>query len=258
MNTLRKISNIISQDIKSKLIYRLIKDPGCCSLFGKKFHYHYRAAFNVTYEEIFNKGIYTFEPTCENPQIIDCGSNMGLSLLFFSQKYPNSHIIAFEPDSSVLQCLEKNIQTYGMYNVELNKKAVWIRNKTLEFFTDKGMGGRLGLDYQGQTPVRVEAIRLKDFIANKKIDLLKIDIEGAEFDVIVDCEPELICVEKIFIEYHSINDEDQKLGELLNILKRNGFRYHLSQSFSRNKPFIDEVITCEKIDMAVNVFAYRQ
>jgi hypothetical protein len=83
------------------------------------------------------------------------------------------------------------------------------------------------------------------------------DIEGAEFMVVKDCEPVLKQIDNIFIEYHSMIDEEQKLDDLLLILKRNGFRYHLSQSFSRNKPFVDINLSCEKTDMAINIYGYK-
>jgi tRNA1(Val) A37 N6-methylase TrmN6 len=88
---------------------------GKSKLFEKEFHYHYHLAFQITYAEIFEKGIYTFNSTNPNPVIIDCGANMGLSLLFFSINYPNAKIYAFEPDVSVLEYLERNIKMqYGI------------------------------------------------------------------------------------------------------------------------------------------------
>ncbi len=249
---LKKIIKLIEHKSQN-----IVEDPGYYELFGHFFYYHHKSAFEDTCQEILMKGIYTFNPTSTNPIIIDCGANMGLSLLFFSMNYPTAIIYAFEPDETVLETLEKNIGTYMMTNVELFKKAVWNKNEILEFFTDKGMGGRLVNNYENQTPVKVEAVRLKDFIADKHVDFLKMDIEGSEFVVIQDCEPLLNQIDKIFIEYHSVYDEEQKLDELLLILKRNGFRYHLSQSFSRNKPFVDEYLVCEKMDLAINVFAYK-
>lgn len=246
-----------------KRIIRLIEsksnitNKGYTNVFGKNFHYHYKPAFDITFEELFKKGIYTFTTSNTSPIIIDCGANMGLSLLFFSINYPSAKIYAFEPDVSVLESLEKNIKTYQMDNVELIRKAVWNKNETLEFFTDKGMGGRLKCDYLDQIPTKVEAIRLKEFISDKHIDLLKMDIEGAEYIVIEDCESILDQIDNIFIEYHSMINEEQKLDELLLILKRNGFRYHLSQSFSRNKPFVDMDLVNEKIDLAINIYGYK-
>jgi len=233
------------------------KDRGYTMLFGKQFYYHHKPSFEVTYQELFQKGIYTFETANTRPTIIDCGANMGLSLLFFITKYPNAKIYAFEPDETVFGILEKNTETYQMKNVELLKQAVWNKNETIEFYTDNGMGGRVVNNYLGQTPNKVEAIRLKEFISNKHIDFLKMDIEGSEFLVIQDCESILNQIDNIFIEYHSMTNEEQKLDDLLHILKMNGFRYHLSQSFSRNKPFVDKNLVCEKIDLAINIFSYK-
>ena len=252
-----KILKSIIRLIEPKPKVTIEEDLGYTEVFGKNFHYHYKPAFDITYDELYKKGIYSFSTSNPNPVIVDCGANMGLSLLFFSINYPNAKIYAFEPDASVLECLEKNIETYQMDNVELIKKAVWNKNDTLEFFTDKGMGGRLKCDYLDQIPTKVEAIRLREFISDKHIDLLKMDIEGAEYLVIQDCEPILNQIDNIFIEYHSMENEEQKLDELLLILKRNGFRYHLSQSFSRNKPFIDKDLVNEKIDLAINIYGYK-
>jgi len=233
-------------------------EPGKAELFGKEFSYHYKPAFVVTFEEIFTKGIYTFNTENKHPIIIDCGANMGLSLLFFTINYPNATIYAFEPDDSVIGCLEKNIATFDMKNVELHKKAVWNKECILGFFTDKGMGGRLENTYQNQKATKVKAIRLKDFISDKHVDFLKMDIEGAEFKVIQDCESVLSQIDNIFIEYHSTIDKEQKLDCLLSILKRNGFRYHLSQSFSRLKPFVDKSLICENTDLTINIYGYKQ
>ena len=83
------------------------------------------------------------------------------------------------------------------------------------------------------------------------------DIEGAEYRVLKNCEAVLKNVENIFVEYHSYINEEQHLEDLLQLLKQNGFRYHLKQSFSRRSPFIDKTVACENMDMAINIFAYR-
>lgn len=227
-------------------------------LFEKEFYYHHGSAFYDTYIEIFETNIYEFKTTSLTPIILDCGSNMGISVLYFSKKYPNAKILAFEPDETVLPFLERNIQSQKIQNVELYKKAVWTEETDLKFFTDKGMGGRVGVNYENQTPKIIKSLRLRDFLSKgNPIDMLKIDIEGSEYDVIQDCEDLLFNVNNIFIEYHSVYNEEQHLDNILNIIKRQGFRYHLKESFSRRKPFISNVIICEKFDMAINIFAYK-
>jgi hypothetical protein len=155
-----------------------------------------------------------------------------------------------------LPFLEKNILNYNLNNVKLYKNAVWIEEKELKFYTDNGMGGRLGYEYKEQDYKLIKALRLKDFL-NKKIDFLKIDIEGAEYAVLKDCQDSLKNVDNIFVEYHSDINEHQHLDDVLKILKNTGFRYHLKESFSRKSPFINSQIVCERFDLAINIFAYR-
>ena len=230
---------------------------GIIKLFDKDFHYHHGMAFYDTYKEVFETEIYKFNTNSSSPLIIDCGANMGVSVLFFSKNYPNAKIYAFEPDSTVLPFIEKNIKTYALNNVILSPKAVWNEETELTFYTDNGLGGRIGMEYENQKPVFVSTVRLKDLL-NQEVDMLKIDIEGAEYTVIKDCEEFLSNVKHIFLEYHSFYDDSQHLDEILNIFKRQGFRYHLRQSFSRSKPFINKGLVCEKFDMAINVFSYRE
>ena len=244
--------------IESKPVVKEVSDKGFKELFGQEFYYHNKDSLDGPYVEIFQKGIYTFIPKQETPIIIDCGANMGLSVLFFSKHYPNAKIFAFEPDDTVLWCLEKNIETYKLINVTLLKQAVWDSDGLLKFYTNSKLGGRVNIKFENQEPKMVEAISLKNFIGHQCIDFLKLDIEGAEFQVIKDCEPILEQINCLFVEYHSFQNEEQSLDEILNILKRRGFRYHLSQSFSRNKPFIETTCVGEKIELAINIYAYKE
>ena len=117
---------------------------GSLNLFGRTFKYQLGKAFYRTYKELFEKKIYDFDATSNSPLIIDCGANIGLSLLFFSKRYPTARIIAFEPDVTILPYLRANIASQLLDNVVLHEKAVWTEETTLEFFTDAGMGGRIG------------------------------------------------------------------------------------------------------------------
>ena len=223
---------------------------------GRKFEFHDARSFYVSYEEIVKDKIYAFNTTSKTPVIIDCGANMGLSVYYFSKAYPSAKIIAFEPEEAIFPVLQNNVKAYNLKNVTLHKKAVWDKVTTLKFFTDKGMGGSVTNVYKNQEPALVETVILADYL-HEKIDFLKMDIEGAEYRVLKSCEALLKNVENIFVEYHSYINEEQHLEDLLQLLKQNGFRYHLKQSFSRKSPFIDKTVACENMDMAINIFAYR-
>ena len=62
-------------------------------------------------EEIWNKESYFFETDSPCPYIIDCGSNIGLSVLYFKHLFPNSDITAFEPDPELLNYLSQNLKS---------------------------------------------------------------------------------------------------------------------------------------------------
>ena len=241
---------------EKKIISSKKKKSGKIFLFKKWFYYHHGLAFFETYKEIFHEGIYDFKPQSSKPLIIDCGANMGLSVLYFSKNHPDAKIIAFEPDEQIVPFLRKNICSQELGNVHLIQKAVWIEESVLDFYTDNGMGGRIGTKYQEQPPKRIRSVKLRDYL-NQPVDMLKMDIEGAEYSVLNDCEDKLNNINHIFVEYHSFHDEEQHLEDILLLLKKNGFRYHLKKSFSRRRPFLDKGLVCEKYDMAINIFAYK-
>ena len=256
----KKVANFISDPScvtgLSRSRKRKISRKGSIQLDGKQFRFHHAGSFFDTFDEIFSKEIYKFIPVSDNPVIIDCGANMGLSVLYFSEKYPQSEIIAFEPQEDIFSILQQNVNSFGLTNVALHRKAVWDSETTLKFYTDNGMGGSVTNVFQHQDPLLVETTILRNLL-DRKIDLLKLDIEGAEYQVLRHCADKLHQVEHIFVEYHSFVHETQHLDDLLSILKQQGFRYHLKESFSRKNPFTENLLACENMDMAINIFAYK-
>lgn len=229
---------------------------GYARVFDKPFLYNDGKGFHATYQEIFQNNIYQFIPNPDCNVIIDCGANMGLSVLYFALNYPKHKIVAFEPDPAIFQILEENIKTFQLTNVVLHNKAVWDKEETLTFFTDNGMGGRVENPYPDQKPMLVDTIRLKDILTTD-VDLLKIDIEGAEDTVIQDCAEKLATVNNIFFEYHNDLNKEQTLDQLLAIVKEQGFHYYIKDSYTRKRPFMDTELICEVFDMAINVFCYK-
>jgi hypothetical protein len=207
--------------------------------------------------EIFKTNIYKFNASSNEPLIIDCGANIGLSVIYFKQLYPHAIIKAFEPDPKIFNTLTFNVNSFGFKEVELFQKAIWKQNETLQFKQEGGFSGRIPMANDEHNIIEVEAISLQEIIANKKIDFLKIDIEGAEYEVLKSCKDNLQNVEHIFIEYHSHQDEKQTLHEILEILTNQGFRYHILEAFTRKKPFIDNE-TMLGMDLQLNIFGTRK
>lgn len=231
--------------------------PGYTDILGKPFKFHDGASFAVTYKEIFRDEIYKFHSVSPSKLILDCGANMGLSVLYFALNYPQHRIIAFEPEKETFEILRENVATFGLTNVTLYQKAVWTKSEVLTFYSDGGMGGRVGHKFDYYTPpVRVEAVPLSDYL-EEPVDFLKIDIEGAEDIVIKSCRSLLGRVDHIFFEYHSVRNAPQTLHELLQIVHEAGFAYHIKESATRNRPFIDTDTFCDRFDMAITIFCKR-
>lgn len=214
------------------------------------------ASFLYMYNEIFEKEIYRFKTRNKEPYIIDCGANIGLSVLYFKQLYPNAIIVAFEPDKNVFRILEENCFYHNLSNVEVINKAVWNTETDLDFFSEGGDAGRIALESDKTRIVQVKTIRLRKYL-NKHVDFLKIDIEGSEGKVLKDCREFLKNVDRIFVEYHSFSDQKQNLHELLEILYQAGFRYYIQQIgiFSPN-PYIEN-FPYLNMDNQLNIFAYQ-
>ena len=228
------------------------------SLLGFPFWFNDSASFLFMYREIFEKEIYHFTTDSANPYIIDCGSNIGLSIIYFKKLFPQSVLVGFEPDPEAFATLLENVRLSGLEGIELKNKGVWNCETFLDFSPDGSDGGRIALNQDGHHTLRIETVRLKDFLQEKPVDLLKMDIEGAELTVLNDCREELHHVKRVFIEYHSFTGEPQDLDSILQILKDAGFRYILTNpGLTSENPF-DKVITDAGMDMQFNIYGIRK
>src|SRR5690606_10585892 len=109
-----KLGHMITDGTLEELLYLPRFTPGEIEIEGKPFKYHDAASFYHTYCEIFREEIYKFIPVSDKAPIIDCGTNMGLSLLYFSENYPGRKIIAFEPDPDLYRLLLENIEAFNL------------------------------------------------------------------------------------------------------------------------------------------------
>lgn len=209
-------------------------------------------------DELFIDEVYKFQSKTSAPVIIDCGANWGLSIIYFKHLYPKCRIIGFEPDPRIFKILENNIKNAGFTNVEILNKAVWKKDEALSFSSDNSLGGTISnLKINKNSNVEVEAIRFKNFIKlYKHIDFLKIDIEGAEYDVINDCKDSLNHIDNLFIEYHSSPNTLQHLHDILSIVSNAGFRYYVKEAWNNMQhPFIYSKQLY--YDLQLNIFCYR-
>ncbi|GAO43708.1 FkbM family methyltransferase [Flavihumibacter petaseus] len=205
-------------------------------------------------DEIYLQELYKSDITVDDPCIFDCGAHIGISVLYFASHFPKARIIAFEPDPANFRLLEKNIPAAVYPGIELRQEAVWKEDTTIQFSTGEGMSSKINTDTTSSRSIK--AVRLRDLI-NQQVDLLKIDIEGAEYEVLKDIQPVLGQVERIFVEYHGSFGQNKELNHLLSILTDSGFQYYIKEANpSYPTPFARGT---EKpvYDVQLNIFGFR-
>jgi len=230
--------------------------PRTCKFEGQTLYTHDYISFVAGVYDLFQNDILKFKADNDSPYIIDCGANIGMSVLYFKMLYPNSTVVAFEADPLIFSYLEKNMKSCKFSKVQTINRAVWnSSDEILSFMSEGGVAGRIQEKLEGFTMVDVKTVRLKDFL-DRPVDFLKIDIEGAEYTVIQDCREKLPNVQNLFIEYHSFYDTEQHLDSLLAIVKDAGFRYHLTKVHTSRQPFVERELNLG-MDLQLNVFCYR-
>ena len=128
--------------ISKKEIRRLRKSHG-----SNNISVIYNSAIQITepfwhlhsLNEIFVEEVYSFKAETNMPKIIDCGANVGLSIIYFKKLYPDAIIIAFEADRDIFNMLSQNLLSLHISDVEITNKAVWKEDTKLQFLS--GFGG---------------------------------------------------------------------------------------------------------------------
>jgi FkbM family methyltransferase len=195
------------------------------------------ASFLESYREIFVERCYDFPWEGAPPRILDLGANIGLSVLRFELRHPGARIVALEPDPAIFAHLERNVHGNGFGDVELVNRAAWNAAGTVSFRADGADGGRVAPGAGGGS--EVQALDLAAFLAERRFDAIKMDIEGAEAVVLPACRDALASVRFLAVEYHSVAGRPQALHELLRVFESCGFRVQVRSVLDSPAPFLE-------------------
>ncbi len=193
---------------------------------GMKIWFNDQFEFDVLWEEVFTNAIYDWKFETDSPCIIDAGANIGLATLYWTRKYQNAKIVCIEPSPVQATLLRKNL-IKNQIEARVIQKALTKTGEEVDFFEDQSWGvfssilkgGFLG--DRSSVVRKVESIKLSSLL-NSKVDLLKLDIEGAETEVIIEAEANLGNVGGIVMEFHKFPSHDER--DMVQLL-RNKFKF---------------------------------
>jgi len=161
--------------------------------------------------------------------IVDAGANIGLTSLYLKRHFRNSRIIAVEPDEENFKSMRKNIELNNMDNIHLVQGAVW--NTAEDLVIDKSFrdGAEWALAVKPKMyihDVSVKSVTLLSLLEQYNfpyVDILKMDIEGAERYIFEDPEVNKLILAKVKYIAIEIHDEFKIKKHMMEQFEINGF-----------------------------------
>jgi FkbM family methyltransferase len=192
---------------KARALHRPIEIRVLVDGIRHPIHLRLRTSDVSLLDEIILNAEYACETFSAPRVIIDAGANIGLASVFYANRYPRAKIIAIEPEQSNFDVLKKNTSHYS--NVIPVQGALWKEDKTLSI-RDPGLGKwgfqtREEAEFGAGDCANVPGFALETLMKIYDcacVDVLKIDIEGAEKEVFENSAPWIDRVGMIVIELH--------------------------------------------------------
>jgi FkbM family methyltransferase len=199
------------------------------------------------FEEIFKLGEYkNAEEKMKNAKnyIIDAGAQAGFFSLYARALNPGVKIIAIEPDEENLIAMENNFSQNNIKDVEIVSSALAGTRSVRDFFVSQDFHDHSlnkNLVKKIARKVKVQGLTFNDICEKYKInqiDLFKMDIEGAEYEVLNSLsQNDWDKINSVVLEYHDYLKFSHEALE--NILKQNNFKVKTTKSkFAPNLGFI--------------------
>jgi FkbM family methyltransferase len=188
------------------------------------FEYVNALELRAQFEDIFVGRQYAFSTDTSSPVIIDCGGNVGLSAVWFKLNYPSCQLTVYEADPDLAEIVQANLKRAGFEDALVRSEAVWIANEAVRFSKTGNDSGRIVSESPTSCPAIDLSERLPDYV-----DLLKLDIEGAEFPVVSRlCQTGAIQrVRRLICEFHVWRDKTDDLLRTLSQLRASGMQFSM-------------------------------
>jgi len=179
-------------------------------------------------QDVWRYQVYTRRPLrVRQPRIVvDIGANIGSFALYAATRWPTASIHAFEPAPDNIERLRQNVALSRTPGVVCHSSAVGATSGTTTLYLKADPGWHSIWDHGAETSITVATTSLGDIageLNGEPIDLLKLDCEGAEYEILEGRESLLRDrVHQIAMEYHEVGGHS--VQELTSLLGRAGFQ----------------------------------
>lgn len=188
-----------------------------------------------------------------NDTVVDLGAHIGSFSVFASKKAVLGKVFAYEPSPENFKYLTENKKLNSLSNLLIFNYAVAGSKRNLNLYINEGDSGENSIyKTDAVKSIKISAVSLPQiFEENKisKIDFLKIDVEGAEYEILLNTPKKYLNkIEKIAMEYHDNVAPKHNHEELKKFLEKNSFEvevvnipllrniYHTGLLFAQNSP----------------------
>jgi len=227
-----------------KLAYYSINKPKDSSYDLQKSDGN-RIVFKTVFKEvslITNEALYFIVPDFNYYQhfykvkahdvVLDAGANCGHLSIFFSKLVGKDGIVyAFEPDHFNIKRINSNIQLNAALadNIKIEELLLWDENKLVDFYEAGTVGSSAVWIPDADKCVQKQAVRIDDWVVQnniKKLDFIKMDIEGAEIEALDGCVQTIETLKPNFAiaSYHIVNGEATYI-KVEEFFKKNNYPY---------------------------------
>jgi FkbM family methyltransferase len=166
--------------------------------------------------------------------VVDVGAAIGEFTILAAKEAPRGRVFAIEPNPGSVKLLKRNLEVNEINNVEIVQKGFWRESslQTLDLLNNEPLQAVTQNSDQVQPgQIQFATQTLANFMSQhrlKRIDLLKSDAEGAEYDFLLTSSADVLSlIERIVMEYHDL-DEERNHRVLSEFLTVNGYKVRLS------------------------------
>lgn len=228
--------------------------------FGNTVHMNFRKNIKfatrvnsqdlIILHEIFKAKCYEKAKIRKNDVVVDIGAHIGGYSILATKL--GGKVFAYEAMPENYELLVENLKINNCKRVKSYNVAVNSKKGEVLLNVDRTGNGLHSIypDSSSKETIKVPSIDLHEIFVNNRlnqIDVLKIDVEGAEYEIILHARPEdLQKIKTIIMEYHDYFDHGHNNAELKSVLIKNGFAVKDISSWHQNVLFKSGVILASR------------